>query len=102
MGAAVARTLRSRFSSDIPLLEPWGKHRGNLLEALLLCGVVFITGWPSDDLRSYGLEYGRWHNLWLEARTNSATLNARTCVKKGLLRIGGREDLQRTLDGYSR
>lgn len=86
----------------IPMINPWGEHRGRLLEALAISGVAFLeigegSGSPVPDPC-----YGQWFELLGEARSARARFNTRPCIEHRLLRLSGREDLQRTLEGHSR
>lgn len=84
----------------VPLIDPWGRDKGKLLEALAVCGAVYLEF--EDDSGAPRLprpEYERWRQLLSHTRDERHVFRRRQCVQGGFLRLSYREDLKRTLDG---
>jgi len=92
-----------RYASSIagiPVVDPWGRDRGHLLERLSVCGAVILEARGEINIsRLFAPPYARWAELLSEARGSRARFNARPCIDGRVLRLSGREDLQRTLHG---
>jgi len=87
---------------EIPAIDPWSRHRGRLLEALEVCGVVFLDVSADAETGEAKLPtppYEQWEELLREAQSSPQTFNARQCVDGRFLRFSSREDLRRTVEG---
>lgn len=91
----------SCWSERIPRLDPWGRDRGRLVEALSRFGVVFLQIDQDNklDRRLPQPLYGRWYALWSEAVKKRAVFSQRPAVQQRLLSFNRSEDLARTLEG---
>ncbi|CAK0790151.1 unnamed protein product [Prorocentrum cordatum] len=101
---AVPRRWPSRcWEGDIPRLDLWGLHRGQLLQALSVCGAVFLqvegTSAEGPQRRLPRPEFARWQGLLQETRVSRDFFESRQPVQHRFLRLSLREDLQRTLEG---
>jgi len=88
----------------IPRIDPYGQHRGHVLEALAVCGVVFLRLSSKGDDANLTSQlcaptYLRWRELLSESKCDRSRFMARPCILDRHLRLSCREDLRRTLDG---
>lgn len=79
---------------SIPLINPWGAHRGQLLDILAKCRVVYLEGMSIAEP-----DYGRWQELCAEAMCRPRAFCTRAPVNAKHLRFSLGEDLKRTVEG---
>lgn len=86
----------NRDSVDgVPRIEPWTRDCGCLLDALSVCGAVYLdfNGSLPDP------HFERWHALFVEALTARPRFNQRPPILWRMLKFSNGEDLARTLEG---
>lgn len=82
----------------VPRIDAWGCHRGRLVEALSICGAVFLEAGP-PDVWIPNPEFGKWNSLWEEAVNYWPDFSNHYAVRQRLLNFNRAEDLARTLRG---
>jgi len=94
--------MQLEVTEGVPRINPWGSDRGRLMEALSVCGAVFLevsAGEPAVGSALPDPHYSCWHELWREALTTRAWFQQREAVRQRLLSFNRSEDLARTMQG---
>lgn len=91
-----------RAPVKVPLLDLWGRDKGKLMDALAVCGVVFLdlNGAKQGEQQILAEpNYEEWLKVFDEARSSKADFFSRQCVTGKHLRWSRNEDLNRTMQG---
>eukprot|EP00928_Gymnodinium_smaydae_P008173 TRINITY_DN12971_c0_g1_i2.p1 TRINITY_DN12971_c0_g1~~TRINITY_DN12971_c0_g1_i2.p1 ORF type:complete len:463 (+),score=36.80 TRINITY_DN12971_c0_g1_i2:34-1389(+) len=103
--SAILKAIYVRDSYSIPIVNPWGSDSGGLLEALSICGVVFLPigtrQEPLGCLKELQTTCSQWLDVGQKVFACPWKYKRMPCVVNRHLRISDREHLQRTLEGQS-
>jgi len=89
----------------VPRVDPWGRDRGRLLQALSVCGAVYLevdSHSGTGTARLPDPSYAHWLELWREATAAPPSFWRRDLVSAGHLKFSRGEDLLRTLAGSAK